>query len=112
MATGRIVSYMETKMTFTTTPPTKPGFYAWRSCKGDDRDFTGTVWRGVDELWASVEGRVDIVSNFSGEWCRLVPAEEVEKAYREGAHHSLLLQAEIDYEWNHSRAKRVMEGEL
>ena len=69
---------METNITFTTTPPTTPGFYAWRSCKGDDRNFSGTVWKGADgELWASVELRVGLVSEIGGEWCRLVPAEEV-----------------------------------
>lgn len=88
-------------MTFTTNPPTTPGFYAWK-------------WHEIDEPTARYLSQeiIDAVCSFYGYWCRLVPAEEVEKAYREGAHHSMLLQAEIDYEWNHSRARQVAEGKL
>ena len=98
-------------MTFATTPPTKPGFYAWRSCKGDDRNFTGSVFTVAEELWASVEGRVALASEFGGEWCRLVPVEEVEKAWFDG----FIIGANNEYAgvgWNSSRAKRVMEGDL
>lgn len=38
------------------------------------------------------------------EWCRLVPAEEIEKAWREGAAISDV------FAWPESRAKCVMEG--
>lgn len=97
-------------MNFTTTPPTAPGFYAWRSCKGDDRDFSGTVWKGADgELWASVELRVGLVSEIGGEWCRLVPAEEVEKAAREFYPENDEL---FNYLWKKSRAKQVAEGKI
>lgn len=100
-------------MNFTTTPPTTPGFYAWRSCKGDDRDFCGNVWEGADgAMWASIGTRVDHVKEIDGEWCRLVPAEEVEKGYKEGASLANLHQGHIDSIWNYSRAKQVAEGKI
>jgi len=90
-------------MTFTKTPPQQPGFYLWRSCENDDRNFCGTVWKGVDEVWACIETRADITSNFGGEWCRLVPSEEVEKAWDECVGFD-------SPRWKTSRAKRVAEG--
>jgi len=52
-------------MTFTTTPPTTPGFYAWRVKEGGR--FTADFFD------------LDMISEWSergGEWCRLVPADE------------------------------------
>lgn len=99
-------------MNFTTTPPTTPGFYAWHSCKGDDRGFSGTVWKGADgELWASVELRVGLVSEIGGEWCRLVPAEEVEKAFYEGWSCDGVLYPYVQC-WNDSHAKQVAKGKI
>jgi len=97
-------------MTFTKTPPQQPGFYLWRSCENDDRNFCGTVWKGVDEVWACIETRADITSNFGGEWCRLVPSEEVETAYREGYEDRTSFRQLESEDWNNSRAKRVAEG--
>lgn len=87
-------------MTFTSTPPTKPGFYAHR-------------YKPEGELALFILNVEDIAKGRGpslGEWHRLVPAEEVGKAYREG----WALEDYIDTEdaWPHSRAKRVMEGEI
>lgn len=47
--------------------------------------------------------------DFSGEWCRLVPADEVEKAWIEGRN-MLFSSAGREIEWNSSRAKLIAEG--
>lgn len=108
-------------MTFTKTPPTVTGFYAWRSCKGDDRDFCGNVWAGADgEIWASIAIRTDTVKDMGGEWCRLVSfhkmSEEVEQAYREGQESVLdgLIRGgkTTNGMWEQSRAKKVAEGTI
>ena len=93
-------------MNFTTTPPTTPGFYAWKLFV---REIANPCWVTTDGESYWRDGKYPATNGY---WCRLVPAEEVEKAYKEGARHSMLLQAEIDYEWNHSHAKQVTEGKI
>lgn len=102
-------------MTWTDKPPTRAGDYRWRK-----DDSTRPILVEVLECPEtggfraySAEHDGDFVCHpfFHGLWCGpLVPAEELEKAHREGweAHE----QWEYDYpaDWNNSRAKRVMEG--
>ena len=93
-------------MTFTKQPPTTPGFYAWRMLP-EIKTVPVTVAKIDGQLCASIPALIG-----KGEWCRLVPAEEVEKAYREGwMHRDKFNYKPCDIAFNaHSRAKRVMEG--
>ena len=75
-------------MTFTTTPPTTPGFYAWRETKQLPEKLIRV--RYETEFGASLLACYEPcimgtkVEELGGLWCRLVPAEEVEKAWDEG----------------------------
>lgn len=87
-------------MTFTKTPPTTPGFYAWR------RDAQ-SIFEMIPTFHVVNPKHYE---NVGGEWCRLVPSEEVEPAWDEGAR-AAVNDYMIDLKkWNHSRAKRVVEG--
>ena len=106
-------------MNFTSTPPTTPGFYAWRRLTTHS-PICAHVIKSHCELIVQFsdasEGHPDRVG---GKWCLLVPAEEVEKARLEALKEALdlsvrglppiscraILNARID-----SCAKRVMEG--
>ena len=89
-------------MTFTKTPPQQPGFYVWR--EGEISPTTLRIIRLTD-----IEPLIELCG---GEWCRLVPAEEVEKSYREGFQdrNAFGNKAFEDESFGHSRAKRVAEG--
>ena len=76
-------------MTFTKTPPTTPGFYAWR--RADDCVFAVKTYEHSGILYSGGVAALP-VSECGGEWCRLVPAEEVERAWDEGftdPHHEI-----------------------
>lgn len=88
-------------MIFTTTPPTTPGFYAWKPSED------GTLVTDYYDAESIMEGFEE-----GGLWCRLVPAEEVEKAYKEGSSLVNLHPSHINSLWNHSRAKQVAEGKI
>ena len=81
-------------MTFTKTPPTVAGFYAWRPNE--------TQWTHCEVLGPTGLGTIEAAA-MGGEWCRLIPAEEVEKAWDECVGFD-------SPRWNNSRAKRVAEG--
>ena len=93
-------------MTFTKKPPTTPGFYAWR--RADDCVFAVKVYEHASILYSGGVAALPI-SECGGEWCRLVPSEEVQKAYSEG-----WMQDEstgvYKSDYKRSRAKRVAEG--
>ncbi len=99
-------------MNFIKEVPTKPGFYAWRSAIGDvilPYDVVTIGQREDGTFIVFMTGQyyhVDIKA-MGGEWCRLVPAEEVKEAWEES-------REDDDYgrfpKWENSRAKRVMEG--
>ncbi|MCC6415090.1 MAG: hypothetical protein IT582_04190 [Opitutaceae bacterium] len=91
-------------MTFTSEPPTTPGFYAFKSSHDS--------FIGVDQFDLEM---IEESRNLIGyEWCRLVPAEEVENAYREAS--SYFNGAKSDCSslraWQDSRAKQVAEGKI
>lgn len=88
-------------MKFTATPPTKPGFYAYRFKPSDTPAAIHIVYPGGLQFWPP-----------NCQWCRLVPAEEVEMAFKEGALSFKQHEAHIEHHWIHSRAKKVMEGEV
>ena len=96
-------------MNFTKTPPATPGFYAWRVSNSAD-SFALTIVQNrdcLDELVVQGEWEIKNVPKH-GEWCRLVAAEELERAWDEGftdTHHEIANEA-----WTDSRAKRVSEG--
>lgn len=110
-------------MTFTTETPTTPGFYACKAFR-DDQSFHTLKVSEIDGIltafydddggWSS-QGPINKLT-ISG-WCRLVPAEEVEKAFREGATFGLegLDEEEaqtIDNAFYASRAKQAAEGKV
>lgn len=94
-------------VTFTKTPPTKPGAYCILAPEGDKfwvELTTQREWKIGGKMFVTPE---EIVTN-GGEWCGpLIPAEEVEKAYYEGNLHGL--RGDILYP--DSRAQRIAEGE-
>lgn len=102
-------------MNWTKTPPTKPGAYWWRINRDDPSpDLVHAYPCGRSLVFASlISSGDDRTVHIGGEWCGpLVPADEVEKAFKEG------LQTRIDYDggsleqlYEASRARRVVEGE-
>lgn len=94
-------------MKFTSTPPTEPGFYAWKS--DSDEIFRGLA-RKLDTYKGSLSDAVTgaMPEAIGGEWCRLVPAEELKKAYAEGWAIPDYIDPEVA--WNSSRAKQISEG--
>lgn len=82
-------------MKFTPEKPTVPGDYRWRHVANPARSY-------LVELDAY---DIQSLGNCIGkEWSsRLVPCEEVEKAYYEGGD-------SLSVEWEQSRARRVVEG--
>lgn len=100
-------------MTFISTPPTKPGFYAWRENKDWDSIAMTLVEDPDDEKLGLVrvgDWEAKPVPK-SGEWCRLVPAEEVKKAFEEGFEAADRFDLADDC-FDLSHAKKVMEGEI
>lgn len=96
-------------MNFTTEPPTTPGFYAWRFALGCPLKLR--------EIAAACEGYLDSATLewanlIGGEWCHLVPAEEVENAYREASSYFNGAKSDCSSQraWQDSRAKQVAEG--
>ena len=98
-------------MNLTTETPTKPGFYAWKSGEYGAVLLVDLYLATSGRLVCTRDGFTDMLDEMEqqeDQWCRLVPAEEVEKAFREG------YQCGVDDDcdaWSLSRAKRVMEGE-
>lgn len=113
-------------MTFTTQPPTKPGFYRWRSESEDKRNLCASVVKHRDDFWAHIDRWFEPVMKFGGEWCELVPKSLVEEKDREierlrGEIRATWEEARhmewnghglerLKNRWNESRAKRVPEG--
>lgn len=62
-------------MNFTDKPPTEAGFYAWK-------ETDSGAMQGI-YLAEPLNPQIDVILA-GGLWCRLVPAEEVEKAFTEG----------------------------
>lgn len=105
-------------MNFTTETPTKPGFYAWKSGEHGAVLLVDLYLATSGRLVCTRDGFTDMLDEMEQQedhWCRLVPAEEVEKAWRDGfscaAYASRLTYITADGAFAESRAKRVMEGE-
>ncbi len=97
-------------MNFTTEPPTTPGFYAWRLNQDHPIETIHIVSDDNPESNGAARiGRYLSLRETHGEWCRLVPAEEVARAFYEGME---AYASEEKNLWNDSRAKQVAEGEL
>lgn len=92
---------------FTDKPPTEPGFYAR---KPDDSGYTRVGNFLINEETNQLQDldTGEVADDIGGLWCRLVPAEEVEKAFREPF--TFTSPETVDKRWNKSRAKRVSEG--
>jgi len=90
-------------MTFTKELPTTPGWYLWR---WDEKAMLRVAKVDGEGEVNFTHGVIDDVSRCGGEWCKIVEATEIEKAYREGNKAGV----EDFGSWENSRAKRVMEG--
>jgi len=96
-------------MTFTKTPPTRPGAYWFRN-KERLQNFLCDYDKNDIALLKT--------STIKGEWCGpLVPVEEVEKAYKEGWSTCYGFpqlgeygQKEFNIDYPLSRARRMVEG--
>lgn len=100
-------------MTFTKAPPTTPGFYACRINEYDEDYFAVTLVKDKDGFLVSEEtGHTPL--EMLVEWCRLVPAEEVENAFVEGVEKGwgCSEHTSVGELFNRSRAKQVAEGKL
>lgn len=63
-------------MTFTTTPPTTPGFYAWKIDRKDPVTSVREIFNPCSDVL--IDRGSDLQpKDVGGLWCRLVPAEEV-----------------------------------
>lgn len=98
-------------MNFTSNMPTVSGFYAWRRDARSGVLLTN-VLESEGRIWPAFTG---------GLWCRLVPAEETGRAYKEGFldYHQetqenqtfpMMTPGWVTVYYNKSRAKRVAEG--
>jgi len=118
-------------MTFSPTPPTVPGFYAWKR-RQDDLPSVSVIDVKDGQVFCTVQNKLFHVPQPDGQlWCRLVPVDSYEPAYREGyndgyeqgmsdAHKydvgggntsiETMKQHETDA-WNVSHARKVVEGE-
>jgi hypothetical protein len=99
-------------MNFTHTKPTVPGAYWWR-LNGSGTPYIYELKMTPEGLMISSDvGDCPIDPNY-GEWSsRLVPVDEVEKAYREGWHNRIYCDVETIEEltWLDSNARRVVDG--
>lgn len=92
---------------FTSTPPTTPGWFAWKQPDGQ----MGSLYLNQRDLDCRLT--MTAFERMKLEWCRLVPAEEIEKAWdesREGKYNNAYDSWSFDTSWSDSRAKRIMEG--
>lgn len=98
--------------TWTKTPPKKPGAFWWRSHRWDKEPILIKCYER-DGLLID-DGSFESPSKAGGEWCGpLVPAEEVEKAWREGFHDRTYAEEQYaDRMFLKSSAKQVVEGKL
>ncbi len=106
-------------MNFTKELPTRPGFYAWRFNEVEPEPSACVVFKRDVNLFVLITDEIgaEPIENVGGEWCELVPRDEVvpkvevERSYFEGYFSSNPLN---DTLWitafEKSRAKRVMEG--
>ena len=99
---------------FTDTPPTKEGWWLWAMNAGESPGLViveKATWS--DELKAhdTTTGTELPPADHGGFWHELAPrqtmAEEVEKAWWEGRENE---DNSGQWAWEHSRAKRVVEG--
>lgn len=112
-----------TTPTFTAEPPTKPGWYLWRESKQDDGSWPSLVrvhWFDDDkdsvEVYDESSGMTAFPADLGGLWCRLVPEEDVERAFVEAQSIDYKNCAVPNYagltRFEKSRARKVMEGEV
>lgn len=95
-------------MTFTNELPTSAGNFLWRSGQDSEPELVKVTCDG--ETWfAGLEIKI-LVKHMGGQWCRLVPAEEMEKAWFEARSYGPTGRSCGMIFWHESRAKRVMEG--
>jgi len=93
-------------MTFTKTPPTKPGAYWWNTTANNRAPGLVELTFRHGILVHRRDGRP--ANQFGGRWSsRLVPVDEVEKAWDEG-----WCAWNEGAKWFDSNARKVVEGNL
>lgn len=111
-------------MNFSKMIPTRPGDYAWRLNARSGHGLVEVIDTNPGLWCLSTLGDTGCAPNErGGEWCRLVPAEEIEKAWSEAREtkseettaigddtQSWAVLSKVT--WDESRAKRVMEGDV
>jgi hypothetical protein len=102
-------------MTFTPNIPTTPGAYWWRLSEYTDPDLIHLKMLETDVGdYLGCNLTYNAAIDVGGLWCRLVPAEEVKRAYFEGFGGTKCFghgdYRTSDEEWPTSLAKRVAEG--
>lgn len=98
-------------MTFSKTPPTTPGDFAWKQDASDEEYVLAQV-RTVDDVLLDESSGLP-PAEVGGLWCRLVPAEEVVNAFNEGwanREQRSGMKATREIWWAHSSARLVVEG--
>jgi len=96
---------------FTKEVPTVPGAYWWR-CAQLPTPILADIRSDGFGSRAGYGGSSDY-REWGGEWCRLVPVEEVEKAFVEAceaASGGCYMDRHDCEAWSKSRSKRVLEG--
>lgn len=110
-------------MNFTKELPTRPGFYAWRRKTCGKIVVMRTFTMPCDDAPLCCAGEGTPLGSVTrggigGEWCLLVPAGEIEKAWKECLDGQKEFECDPSSEvsfreqrWNASRARRVMNGD-
>ncbi len=100
-------------MTFTNTLPKTEGFYLWKHPETGRLEMVRMHAEGeYSEDTFLIEARTnEHVKDMAGQWCRMVPAAEMEKAAAEfWTIRSMFDGWTFSEAWHESRAKRVAEG--
>ena len=118
-------------MTFSPNPPTVAGAYWWKEDVEDCPLSLRDVFKHRDALVVRIrDGDLFTVQEFGGLWCRLVPVDGYEAAFREGHKHghargvigaskfelsqgltlAALMKGWEDQDYYVSHARKVVEG--
>lgn len=95
---------------FTDDPPAQPGAYLWTTHGGRLIAERVELLTNSKQLVVFADDGYSTLDEIGGLWSRrLVPVDELEKAWEEGYDAGRKCGSEAG-DWNTSRAKRVLEG--
>ena len=98
----------EKNMTFTNQVPTVPGFYAWKF-REQSRPKAFELSK-IGEQLVTYDGGLIEPKHMGGLWCLLLPADEIEKAFREALQHFPVSETTKIVLWTDSRAYKIAKG--